>query len=374
MTNPAGIATAAPARPKPKTSILQRDIIGSSVKREELMHFSRQLGAFVHAGLPVIEAVRILREETKNKALQRVLTDIEDGLRQGETLSNCLEHHASTFPEFYRGIMRSAELTGRLDVVLEQLAVYLERDVEARRKITSALLYPSVVVGMSIVTVVVLAGFVLPKFKVFYESLNAKLPLPTRMLLGFTDFMTAWWWAVLGAIVLLAVVFLVTIQTEPGRYARDRVLLKIPAIGQTVRVALVERFCRVLGSMAAAGVALPVALEVATNSLRNRVFVRGLSSVEEAMMRGEGLARPLSATNIFPGTAARMIRVGEETGSLDHQLEITAKFYEGELDHRLKKLTSMIEPAVIICMGLLVGFVALSLVTAMYSIFTQVNV
>jgi type IV pilus assembly protein PilC len=374
MTNPAGIATAAPARPKPKTSILQRDILGSSVKREELMHFSRQLGAFVHAGLPVIEAVRILREETRNKALQRVLSDIEDGLRQGETLSSCLDRHPSTFPEFYRGIMRSAELTGRLDVVLEQLAVYIERDVEARRKITSALLYPSIVVGMSIVTVVVLAGFVLPKFKVFYESLNAKLPLPTRMLLGFTDFMTAWWWAVLGAIVLLVVVYLVMIQTEPGRYLRDRVLLKIPSIGQTVRVALVERFCRVLASMAAAGVALPVALEVATNSLRNRVFVRGLSSVEEAMMRGEGLARPLSATNIFPGTAARMIRVGEETGSLDHQLEITAKFYEGELDHRLKKLTSMIEPAVIICMGLLVGFVAVSLVSAMYSIFTQVNV
>jgi type IV pilus assembly protein PilC len=322
----------------------------------------------------VIEAVRILREETRNKALQRVLSDIEDGLRQGETLSSCLERHPSTFPEFYRGIMRSAELTGRLDVVLEQLAVYIERDVEARRKISSALLYPSVVVGMSVVTVVVLAAFVLPKFKLFYESLNAQLPLPTRMLLGFTDFMTAWWWVVLGAIVLLVIVYLVMIQTEPGRYIRDEVLLKIPVIGETVRVALVERFCRVLASMAAAGVALPVALEVATNSLRNRVFVRGLSTVEEAMMRGEGLARPLSATNIFPGTAARMIRVGEETGSLDHQLEITAKFYEGELDHRLKKLTSMIEPAVIICMGLLVGFVAVSLVSAMYSIFTQVNV
>jgi type IV pilus assembly protein PilC len=372
MTNVEYATPAAAA--KPKKSFLQMEIGGSGIKREELMHLSRQLGAFVHAGLPLIEAVRVLGEETKNSKVRSMMTDIEEGLRRGEPLSVCLERHPKVFPDYYRGIMRSAELTGQLDVVLDQLAKYLERDLEARRKISTALTYPSVIAAMSVVTVVVLAAFVLPKFKIFFASLDAKLPLPTRILLGITDFLTQWWWAVLGGAAVLALVVLLALRTEGGRYARDRLLLRIPVIGETARIALVERFCRVLSSMAAAGVPLPEALAVATQSLRNRVFVRSLGTVSEAMMRGEGLAGPLSRTDLFPGTAARMIRVGEETGTLDEQLSVTAQYYEGELDHRLKQLTGYFEPAIIIVMGLLVGFVAVAMVSAMYGIYNQVNV
>src|SRR5215471_16422098 len=159
---------------KPRTSLLQIEITKAKVKRDELMHLSRQLGAFVRAGLPLIEAIRILGEEAKNKTVRDAMVNIEESLRRGERLSDCLDRHPRVFPEYYRGIMRSAELTGQLDVVLDQLATYLERDHEARRKVTSALTYPSVVAGMSIVTVVVLAAFVLPKFKLFFASLNAK--------------------------------------------------------------------------------------------------------------------------------------------------------------------------------------------------------
>ncbi|HEY7224362.1 MAG TPA: type II secretion system F family protein [Micromonosporaceae bacterium] len=366
--------TAAVAAPPKKQSFLQMEIFPSKVKRDELMHLSRQLAAFVHAGLPLIEAVRILGEEAKSSALRKALAQTEDGLRRGETLTDCLDRHPKIFPEYYRGILRSAELTGRLDVVLDQLARYLERDLEARRKITSALAYPAVIGAMSVVTVVVLAAFVLPRFKVFFSSLNATLPLPTRMLLAVTDFLTEWWWAVAGGLIAVVLIYAVTMQTATGKYARDALVLRLPMVGETVRIALVERFCRVLASMAAAGVVLPNALRVATESLRNRVFMRQLSSVGDQMMRGEGLARPLSAVGLFPNTAARMIRVGEETGTLDAQLEVTARYYEGELDHRLKRLTAIFEPAVIVFMGLIVGFVAVALVSAMYGIFNQVDI
>jgi type IV pilus assembly protein PilC len=155
---------------------------------------------------------------------------------------------------------------------------------------------------------------------------------------------------------------------------RDRILLGLPVIGETVRYALVERFCRVLASMAGAGVPLPEALAVATDSVRNRVFVRSLSRVNTEMLEGHGLAGPLSRSRLFPGTAARMIRVGEETGTLETQLEVTARYYESELDYKIKKLTAIFEPAIIIAVGLVVGFVAIAMVSAMYGIFGQVQI
>jgi type IV pilus assembly protein PilC len=372
MTNQAQVAPV--AAPVKKKSVLRTEIFASGIKRDELMHLSRQLGAFVRAGLPLIEAVRILGQEAKSSTLRKTMAGIEEGLRRGERLSDCLDHYPRVFPEYYRGIMRSAELTGQLDVVLEQLARYIERDLDARRKISSALIYPLVIAGMSLVTVVVLAAFVLPKFKQFFASLHANLPLPTRMLLAVTDFFTAWWWAVLGGAVAATLLILLVLSTEWGKFLRDRIALRLPVIGPTIRVALVERFCRVLASMASAGVALPDALRVATQSLRNRVFMRALGHVGDAMLRGEGLARPLSTVGLFPPTASRMIRVGEETGTLDQQLEVTARYYEGELDHRLKRLTAFFEPAVIVGMGLVVGFVAVAMVSAMYGIFDQVKV
>lgn len=357
-----------------KRGILNADLTARRVKREEVMHLSRQLGAFVQAGLPLIDAVHTLGAESRNSSVRRMMREVEDGLRGGDRLSDCLDRHPRIFPEFYRGIVRSAELTGQLDTVLEQLAKYLERDLEARRKIKAAMIYPMIVAGVSVVAVVVLAAFVLPRFRMFFDSLNARLPLPTRILLAITDFLTQWWWALLIGIGVVVLIIIGVLRTERGRYARDRMWLRLPVIGPTVRFALVERFCRILSSMVSAGIALPDALRVATNSLHNLVFVRGLGRVSESLLEGAGLAGPMAASGLMPVIAVQMIRVGEETGTLDHQLEVTARHYEGELDYKLKKLTSMFEPAVIIVMGAVVGFVAVALVTAMYGIFNQVKV
>jgi type IV pilus assembly protein PilC len=357
-----------------RQGVLQFELTAPKVKRDELMHLSRQLGAFIRAGLPLIEAVRTLGEEATNSSMRRMMSEIEDGLRRGETLSDCVDRHPKTFPEFYRGILRSAELTGQLDTVLEQLAKYLERDLEAKRKIKSALVYPAVVAVLSLFTVVVLAWFVLPKFKDFFDTLGAELPLATRILMAITDFLLEYWWAVFLGGGALALLIWLPMLTEPGRYARDKLVLKVPVLGDTIRYALVERFCRILASMAGAGVSLPEALRVATASLGSLVFTRALTGVGDAMLQGEGLAKPLSLTGLFPGTAARMIRVGEETGTLDTQLEVTARYYEGELDYKIKKLTSLFEPIIICVMGAIVAFVAVALVQAMYGIFDQVDI
>jgi type IV pilus assembly protein PilC len=357
-----------------KTSFLQMEITGPRITKAEVMHMSRQMAAFLRAGLPILDAVHSIGAESENSSVRRLMNDIEDGLRTGDRFSDCLERHPKVFPEFYRGIVRSAELTGQLDDVLARLALYLERDLEARRKIKSALTYPTVVAGMSVVTVVVLAVYVLPKFKDFFNDLDATLPLPTRMLLGITDFLGAWWWALAGGTAVLALLGWAAVQTQRGEYARDAFLLKVPVLGETLQYSMVERFCRVLGSMVGAGVNLPEALRVTTASLKNKVFIRRLGEVQESMLEGQGIATPLARTRLFPGAATQMLRVGEETGTLDSQLEVTAEYYEVELDYKIKRLTALFEPLVIIVMGVIVGFVAVALVSAMYGVFNQVKV
>lgn len=357
-----------------KVSILQFEITGPRVTKAEVMHLSRQMAAFLRAGLPILDAVHSIGAESENSSVRRMMNDIEDGLRTGERFSDCLDKHPKIFPDFYRGIVRSAELTGELDTVLARLALYLERDLEARRKIKSAMTYPLVIAAMSVVTVLVLAVYVLPKFKDFFNDLDAELPLPTRMLLGFTDFLGNWWWALIAGAALLGLIGWIVLRFERGQYARDAFLLKVPVLGETIQFALVERFCRVLSSMVSAGVNLPEALRVSTYSLRNKVFIRRLGEVGDSMLEGQGIATPLARTRLFPSTATQMLRVGEETGSLDAQLQVTAEYYEVELDYKIKKLTALFEPMVIIAMGLVVGFVAVALVSAMYGIFNQVDV
>ncbi|MBM7515625.1 type II secretion system F family protein [Nocardioides nitrophenolicus] len=357
-----------------KKSILQYEISGPRIKREHVMHLSRQIAAFLRAGLPILDAVHSIGTESENSSVRRMMHDVEDRLRAGERFSDTLERYPKVFPEFYRGIVRSAELTGELDAVLSRLAVYIERDLEARRKIKSALIYPIAVAVMSVVTVLVLSVYVLPKFRDFFADLDAELPLPTRMLMGFTDFLAGWWWVILAAIVAWALLFVISQRFERGKYLWHGFLLKVPVLGETIQYALVERFCRVMASMVSAGVNLPEAIRVATDSLRNRVFIARLTGVTEQMLEGQGLAGPLARTRLFPGTATSMLRVGEETGSMDTQLEVTAEYYESELDYKIAKLTALFEPIVIVVMGGIVGFVAVALVSAMYGIFNQVQV
>jgi type IV pilus assembly protein PilC len=356
-----------------KRGFTDLELTESRIKPTDLMHLSRQLSAFLRAGIPILEAIAVISEESGKPAVRRVLAAINDDLRAGERLSDAIDRHPRDFPEWYRGILRSAELTGRLDEVLDQLSTYLERDVEARRKVQQAMIYPSIVFVLALGTVLVLSVYVLPKFEDFFASLDAQLPLPTRMLLGTTRFMAGWWWLISGALAAVSAAAVLATRFRRGRYVWHRVLLALPVIGPAVRYAKIERFTRLMASLVDAGVPLPAAMSVATNSLGNLVFEDALSRARVTMMQGGGLARPIAATALFPGIASQMIRVGEDTGTLDNQLQVAAAFYERELEYKIKKVTTIIEPVVIVAMGGVVGFVAIALVSAMYGIFRTAN-
>lgn len=360
-----------PAKGAKGKSILQFEITAKKVPRKELMHFSRQLAVFIKAGIPILDALEAIHEEMGNKQLRQILEQVIEDLRGGSTFADACAQHATAFPPYYLGILRSAELTGRLDVVLLQLSDYLDRDLEARRKVTSALAYPAVILGMSVVVVVVLVSFVLPKFEKFFASLHAKLPLPTRMLLNSAHFLTSNGIVIVTAVVVLLIAALVTLRTEKGKGWRDATLLRIPVLGDLLRHSILERFCRILGSMMQAGVPLPEGLAVTGQATSNAVYRRGISTAREAMIRGEGLAGPLIETGLFPPAAKQMFRVGEDTGTLDDQLETAAGYFERELDYKIKQFTSLFEPAILLVVGVVVGFVAIALVSAMYGIFGQ---
>jgi type IV pilus assembly protein PilC len=357
-----------------KKNLLQFEITKKKVSKRDLMHLCRQLAVFLRSGVSVIEAFLVLSQETSNKLLQSALDGMRTSLESGARFSEAASEHPELFPGYSVEILRSAELTGNLDEVLDQLGDYLDRELETSQKVKSALAYPLIVVGLAITVSVVLVVYVLPKFKTFFASLHAKLPLPTRMLLSFANWISAWGLYVGALVAALAVASVFLVRTPKGKEIKDKAVLKIPVIGGLIHTAIIERFCRLLSSMTIAGVALPEAVAVTTAATNNTVFRRGLTEARAAMMRGEGLAAPLAATGLFPGAACQMFTVGERTGNLDDQLTAAANYLDRELDYRLKRFTTLIEPAMIIAVGVIVGFVAIALVSAMYGIFHQVKV
>ncbi|MDQ1477131.1 MAG: type pilus assembly protein PilC [Actinomycetota bacterium] len=344
------------------------------VKLEEIMNLSRQLSSFLRAGIPILDSLAVVGEENASKRMQEVLADVQRRLRAGSSFGDAIAQHAKVFPGYYIAVVRAAELTGRLDDALEQLSEYLEREVTARKELKSALTYPTIVLFLAITAMIIMAVFVLPKFRSLYTSLHAKLPLPTRMLLGFTNLMTNYWWLILIVVFIIGLVGAAVFGGNHGKHRRDATLMRLPAIGKLVQLIAVERFCRVLGTLVQTGVPLPDAVRVSADSTNNYVFQTKLAEVRDAMMRGEGLARPIQATGLFPAAARQMIRVGESTGSLDTQLHSAAVFYERELNHELKRVTDMFEPAILVIVGAAVAFVAVAQISAMYSIYSQVKV
>ena len=343
------------------------------VPRKEVMHFSRQLGAFLQAGTPLVQGLGVIGEECTDKTLRKALADMVERLQAGDLFAESAAAHPEAFPPFYIGILRAAEMTGNLDSALAQLSEYIERDLDARHKTTSALVYPGVVLVMAVGTVVVLTAFVMPKFVSFFKSFNAKLPVPTRMLLAVAHLLTHSWYLLAVPVVAVGLGIWLMGRFDAGRRARDRAVLGIPVLGDVVRFTMVERFCRVLSSMVRAGVALPEALLVITDGIGNALFKTAILAARGSMLQGEGLAEPLSRTRLFPAAARQMFRVGEETGSLDEQMVAAAAYFDRELDYKIKRFTSLFEPAIIVVMGVVVGFVAIALVSAMYGIYNQVQ-
>lgn len=366
--------TPKPPKPPRRRSNLRFELTSKKVPRKDLMYFSRQMSVFLKAGIPILESLDAISEEMGNKNLKRTVADISTRLKSGETFAVAASAHPDAFPPFYLGVLRTAELTGTLDTTLLRLSENIERDLEARKQVTAALVYPSIIMVMAVIVVLLLSIVVLPKFEVFFESLDAKLPLVTRMLLAMTKDLQKWWHFEIGAMAVIVLLVVLGLATSRGRDIRDMLLLKAPVLGDLVRCAILVRVCRVLSTMVTAGVPLPEAMQVTVDAASNAVYRKGLIIARAAMLRGEGLAAPLAATGLFPAAARQMFRVGESAGAMDEQLEASAEYFERELDYKIKKFTALFEPIIIVFVGVIVGFVALALISAMYGIYRQVKI
>ena len=357
-----------PTKIEERRGMLDFELTQEKVKKKELMHFTRQLAVFVKAGIPLTDALVTIGDETEDVALRRCLGDMIDDLRNGGLLSVSAANHPEAFPEYYVGILQAAELTGRLDESLESLAGYLEREIDTRSKVVSALSYPLIVMVMAFGTVLLLAGYVLPQFKPLFEELGAELPAPTRLMLFISRFFTDLWFITAAFFMVLVGIFVFLKKTEKGKGIKDRMVLKLPIVSGIVDYAILERFCRILGAMVRAGVPLPEGLKTTTESTSNRVYKERLEVARAAMLEGKGFSQPLIDTELFPGAAKQMFKVGEETGTLDEQLEVASIYFDRELEARIKKFTTMFEPIMIVFVGVIVGFVAVALVSAMYGV------
>jgi type IV pilus assembly protein PilC len=304
-----------------------------------------------------------------------VLSDVVERVGTGgATLGDAIAAHGDVFPGYFLSMLRSAELTGKMDEAFEQLTRYIRRDVQLTKQVRKALIYPVILLLVAIGVVAIIVIFVIPKFAEFFESFGAELPLPTRMLISVADFVGSTAGMITGIALLVGIVAIVIyVRTPVGRRNLHGLLLKIPVLNTVVVYAATERFTRVLSVLLDAGVPLSECLPSAIDCTTNIIFRERLTEATEGVLVGEGFAEPIQQTDLFPPTVVQMIRVGERTGELSDQLKNVAGFFEEELDYAVEKLTQWFEPLVILIIGVVVGFVALAMVSAMYGIYGQVE-
>ena len=334
----------------------------------DIILFTRQLATFVGAGLPMTRALETIAEETASPLFKRVILAVLEDLERGQNLSDALVKHPKVFGSLYIDLVRVAELTGNLELTLKELAGYLRRDLNTVRRVRSAMIYPAVILVVATGVVIILVFFALPAFTKIFAEFRVELPLSTRILIGIVDFTRRWGLEIGAGVLVIIGAIAVALRTKRGVYTRDQLSIKAPIVGPIVLSAVLNRFARTLAMVLKAGVPLGQTFEAVIASTGNKVFQRGLTTVKEQMTSGEGFAGPLIRTKLFPPMLTQMVRVGEETGTLDTYLEQAADFYEEELEFRIRAMTSLIEPVMTVAVGIVVGFIAISLISAMYGL------
>lgn len=346
---------------------------GNVVPPQVLVQAVRQLSSFAQAGMPIAKGLEVLADSTVNKRMSRVLREVHDELQAGSTLSEALSHHPRVFPIYFQAIIGAAEQSGDLTGALINLNEYLDRDLRSKRAVRGALYYPAVLFALAIGAIALLSTVVLPKFTVFFESLGAELPLPTRALIWFTSTFAKTWWILLLIAIAMWIGYTVAGRNPGGRMLLDSAKLRLPIFGPLAQLVAVERFCRVLATLVATRVPLPEALILAGRATGNRRFEVAVTAARKRVLAGEGLAAPLRDTGVFPTAAIQIFHIGEESGQLEGQLAQAAGFYSDEMDHRMKTFTGLLEPIVLLFIGGGTGFVAVALISAMYGIYSQVG-
>ena len=361
-----GAGSAAPAREA--RAITLPKIGRRGVKTAELLIFTRELATLLQAGMPLDRSLTTLTQLAQTPELKRVTSEVLESVRGGTALAEALAQHPKVFPPLYVNMVKAGEIGGVLDQVLNRLVEYLTSAEELRDEVISALTYPLILVGVGGVSVAILLIFVLPKFATMFADLGQTLPLSTRMMLAISDAATSPW-SLIGIPVIVGAVFLLyRYLSTTKRLAFDAFKLRIPLIGHLLRLTEVARFGRTLGVLLRSGVPMLQALDIVRAVATNQVIAQALNEVQVGVREGAGMAAPLGRSGVFPQLALQMIAVGEDTGKLDEMLVTTADFFDREVRNDVKRLTRLLEPAMILIMGLVVGFMVISMLMAVFSI------
>jgi type IV pilus assembly protein PilC len=344
--------------------------IGTGIKTRDIVIFTRQFATMINSGLPLVQSLDILAEQTENQHLRKVIQAILYDVESGHTLADAMGRHPKVFTELYVNMVAAGEAGGILDTILLRLATFLEKNDALIRKIKGAMIYPAVIFSVAGIAVVILLIFVIPTFQNMFETAGVQLPMPTRVVIGMSSFLKGYWWAVAGGLVVLAFMIRQTYGTDGGRLAIDRLLLTIPIFGDLQRKAAVARFTRTLGTLVSSGVSILEGLEITAKTAGNRVIHDAVMGSRASIAGGETIAGPLKESGVFPPMVVQMINVGEQTGGLDEMLTKIADFYDEEVDAAVEALLSAMEPIMIVVLGVVVG----GMIVAMYlPIFDMIN-
>ena len=343
------------------------------VKLKDVAVFSRQFATMINSGLPLVRSLGILSEQTESKPLASAITQVRLDVERGASLSQALATHPKSFSNFYVAMVRAGETGGVLDAVLLELANTIERQLELRRKIKSAMTYPVAVLGLVLIIMTAMLVVVVPKFKSLFASVNSKLPLPTQVLVNASNFVRGNFIFLVAGIVGLVFGFKAWKKTPEGRSVMDRLKLRLPVMGRLVHKTAVARFARSLAVLLKSGVNILVALEITSETVDNTVVEKAMDEVQAAVQVGEPISVPMSKNKIFPSMVTQMVAVGEETGTVDDMLGKVADFFESEVSAAVEGLTAMLEPILMGFLGGAVGTMVVALYMPMFDIITKVK-
>jgi type IV pilus assembly protein PilC len=336
---------------------------GSGVGHKDLQIFTRQLATMIDAGLPLVQCLDILAAQTPNKVFGRILSQVKSGVEQGATFSDALRRHPRVFDDLYVNLVAAGEVGGILDTILNRLAVYIEKAVKLRSQIKSAMFYPVGILVVAIGVIAVMLIKVIPTFENMYKEMgHAELPGATKFVINISHSFVSRWYLYFGTLFVIVFGSAAMRRTEGGKEIFDRMLLRLPVIGPTLRKIVVARFTRTLGTLLTSGVPILDALDICARTAGNKVVEQGIMKARDKIAEGHDMAGPLADSRVFPTMVVQMIGVGEQTGAMDQMLQKIADFYEEEVDAAVSALTSLIEPVMMAFLGVVVG----GLIIAMY--------
>ena len=345
----------------------------SQIKPAEIVMFSRQLALLLESGTDIVTSLDLLQNQIANETLKRTVGEVASDIRSGSPLSTAMSRHPRAFSQMYHRAIAAGEQGGNLEVVLRQMADYIEKAVGTQKQIKGALTYPLIVVLVAVGVIAILVTFVFPTFAGLYSQLGAQLPLPTQILIAITNWLNRYGlFLVLGILAALAIVY-AYIKTPAGKYRWHNLLLTMPVIGRIVHLGELSRCCRTMSMLVKIGLPLPEVMSMTIHSSSNKVVVENLTEVQQALIRGEGLSAPMAKRKLFLPMMTQMVKIGEESGNLDNTLATVAESFEVEAGDRTRAAVALIQPVLTIILGLVIGFIVLSMLGAMYSVYGQLS-